>query len=282
MKSAIYGFAAAIAIAAPALANPDNEAPVVGAQQQQEKKLPAQIERGRYFAITMSCNDCHSPLWLLKGGKTDEQKTWLTGDNVGWYDPRFGTTYPPNLRLLAAIVTAETFMGACALRKAAPANAMVPGAAHQRPGSEGHLRLYPPPRRGRRSCTVGVAPRPAPADLVLPAAQLPAAEDGVGTVHRGIGGLLGSCIPCAPAAGCGRDLAEALPRRGERVDITGRELARAGDVAQSIGPNVSAVAPDLIRPPGNRQQLTEVGPAGRFVLAAIERATLLVTLKPVG
>ncbi len=120
MKSAIYGFAAAIAIAAPALANPDNEAPVVGAQQQQEKKLPAQIERGRYFAITMSCNDCHSPLWLLKGGKTDEQKTWLTGDNVGWYDPRFGTTYPPNLRLLAAIVTAETFMARARSEKLRP------------------------------------------------------------------------------------------------------------------------------------------------------------------
>jgi hypothetical protein len=38
-----------------------------------------------------------------------EEKLWLTGDQLGWRGP-WGTTYPPNLRLLVQNLTADQFM----------------------------------------------------------------------------------------------------------------------------------------------------------------------------
>jgi mono/diheme cytochrome c family protein len=54
------------------------------------------VERGRYVAVMMGCNDCHTPNYLLAEGKVPE-KLWLTGSSFGWKGP-WGTTYPPNLR----------------------------------------------------------------------------------------------------------------------------------------------------------------------------------------
>lgn len=105
---------------------------------------------------------------------------------------------------------------------------------------------------------------------------------------------MASTVIVGGTSGCGRDLAETLSRRGERVIITGRDLARAREVAQSIAPNVRALALDLTRPADIQQRLAEVGPVSRLVLVAIERdantvaafnvarATQLVTLKLVG
>lgn len=60
----------------------------------------ALIDRGRYVATVSGCNDCHTPGYGMNDGQVPEAQ-WLTGDRLGWYGP-WGTTYPSNLRLLAA------------------------------------------------------------------------------------------------------------------------------------------------------------------------------------
>lgn len=62
-----------------------------------------QIERGRYLATIGSCNDCHTPHYMERGGKVPESE-WLTGSAMGFQGP-WGTTYPANLRLLAQNMT---------------------------------------------------------------------------------------------------------------------------------------------------------------------------------
>ena len=61
------------------------------------------IERGRYLVMITGCNDCHTPDFLVNGGKTPE-KDRLTGATVGWRGP-WGTTYPVNLRLYFQQIT---------------------------------------------------------------------------------------------------------------------------------------------------------------------------------
>jgi mono/diheme cytochrome c family protein len=56
-----------------------------------------QIERGRYLVMITGCNDCHTPNFLVNGGKIPENDR-LTGGTTGWRGP-WGTTYPANLRL---------------------------------------------------------------------------------------------------------------------------------------------------------------------------------------
>jgi mono/diheme cytochrome c family protein len=62
-----------------------------------------EIERGRYVVAISGCNDCHTPGFLLNGGKTPE-KDWLTGGVTGWRGS-WGTTYPTNLRLYFQEIT---------------------------------------------------------------------------------------------------------------------------------------------------------------------------------
>lgn len=73
-----------------------------------EAGLPADVARGRYLVQIAGCNDCHTPGYAVSGGKVEE-KLWLTGDQLGWRGP-WGTTYPPNLRLVAQGMTADQFM----------------------------------------------------------------------------------------------------------------------------------------------------------------------------
>lgn len=63
----------------------------------------AVLERGRYLARIAGCNDCHTPGYPQSGGMVPESE-WLKGDALGWRGP-WGTTYPGNLRLLAARLT---------------------------------------------------------------------------------------------------------------------------------------------------------------------------------
>ena len=58
------------------------------------------IERGRYLSIVGGCNDCHTRGYGERSGDIPES-LWLTGSAVGFQGP-WGTTYPPNLRLVAA------------------------------------------------------------------------------------------------------------------------------------------------------------------------------------
>ena len=62
-----------------------------------------EAERVRYVVAISGCNDCHTPGFLLNGGKTPE-KDWLTGGVTGWRGS-WGTTYPTNLRLYFQEIT---------------------------------------------------------------------------------------------------------------------------------------------------------------------------------
>lgn len=57
----------------------------------------SQIERGHYLVMITGCHDCHTPNYLVNGGKAPA-KDFLTGGTLGWRGP-WGTTYPANLRL---------------------------------------------------------------------------------------------------------------------------------------------------------------------------------------
>jgi mono/diheme cytochrome c family protein len=73
------------------------------------EKADAQlIERGRYLVKITGCNDCHTPRYLPSAGRVSES-IWLTGDRLGWQGP-WGTTYPPNLRLLVQGLSADQWL----------------------------------------------------------------------------------------------------------------------------------------------------------------------------
>lgn len=61
------------------------------------------VERGRYLSIIGGCNDCHTPGYLEKSGAVPEG-VWLSGSPLGFQGP-WGTTYPSNLRLVAATMS---------------------------------------------------------------------------------------------------------------------------------------------------------------------------------
>lgn len=95
-------------------------------------------------------------------------------------------------------------------------------------------------------------------------------------------------------SGIGLEIAREVVARGERVVLTGRDPARAADVAASIGDRASGVAVDISEPETIAGSLSGIGAVHGLVLAAIERdantvrdydiarATRLVTLKLVG
>ena len=67
------------------------------------KQMTPEVERGRYMVLVAACNDCHTHGYPEAAGKIDESR-WLTGSSLGWRGP-WGTTYPPNLRLVAQNLT---------------------------------------------------------------------------------------------------------------------------------------------------------------------------------
>lgn len=95
-------------------------------------------------------------------------------------------------------------------------------------------------------------------------------------------------------SGIGLEIAKDVVARGDSVVLSGRDLARAQEVAASIGPNATGVAVDLSEPETIRAGLAGVGTVHGLVLVAIERdantvrdysverAVRLVTLKLVG
>jgi mono/diheme cytochrome c family protein len=68
----------------------------------------AMVKHGRYLAQIAGCNDCHTPGYMESAGQVDE-KLWLTGSSLGWHGP-WGTTYPPNLRLVAQMLTEDQWV----------------------------------------------------------------------------------------------------------------------------------------------------------------------------
>lgn len=95
-------------------------------------------------------------------------------------------------------------------------------------------------------------------------------------------------------SGIGLEIAKDVVARGDKVVLSGRDLARAQEVAASIGENATGVAVDLSEPHTIRDGLKDVGTVNGLVLVAIERdantvrdydvdrATRLVVLKLVG
>ncbi len=94
--------------------------------------------------------------------------------------------------------------------------------------------------------------------------------------------------------GIGLELSKDIIARGDSVVLTGRDPARAREVAASLGDAATGVGLDISEPETIAAQLAEVGPVGGLVLAAIERdansvreysierARRLVTLKLIG
>jgi mono/diheme cytochrome c family protein len=77
-----------------------------------------QVAHGRYIVTIAGCNDCHTPGYLLTEGQVPEEK-WLLGDSFGWRGP-WGTTYAPNLRLLAGGMTESQWVTMAKSLKARP------------------------------------------------------------------------------------------------------------------------------------------------------------------
>lgn len=76
------------------------------------------VAQGKYLIMIAGCNDCHTPGYLLSEGKVTEDK-WLTGDSFGWRGP-WGTTYPPNLRLLLKDLSEEEWLEMARTLRARP------------------------------------------------------------------------------------------------------------------------------------------------------------------
>lgn len=77
-----------------------------------------QINHGRYLTEIAGCNDCHTAGYLLSEGKIPEAE-WLLGDTFGWRGP-WGTTYAPNLRLIAADMSEADWITMAKSLKARP------------------------------------------------------------------------------------------------------------------------------------------------------------------
>jgi len=78
----------------------------------------SEIAYGRYVAVMMGCNDCHTPNYLLAEGKVPE-KLWLTGSSFGWKGA-WGTTYPANLRKRLMDFTEDQWVAFAKTMKARP------------------------------------------------------------------------------------------------------------------------------------------------------------------
>lgn len=95
-------------------------------------------------------------------------------------------------------------------------------------------------------------------------------------------------------SGLGLEVARHRAAIGDEVVLTGREPARATEVAASIGESVRGIPLELAEPHAIGEALADVGPVDRLVLAAIDRdansiadydidrATRLATIKLIG
>ena len=76
------------------------------------------VAHGRYLVIIAGCNDCHTPGYLPAEGQVPEDQ-WLLGDRFGWHGP-WGTTYAPNLRLVAEGMTEAQWVAMSKALRARP------------------------------------------------------------------------------------------------------------------------------------------------------------------
>jgi NAD(P)-dependent dehydrogenase (short-subunit alcohol dehydrogenase family) len=105
---------------------------------------------------------------------------------------------------------------------------------------------------------------------------------------------MSSVVVVGGTSGIGREIARYYADDGRGVTLTGRDAARAAEVAREIGGDITGVGIDLAAPRGIGQALAGVDAVDGLVLVAIERdvntvtdydierALRLVTLKLVG
>jgi cytochrome c553 len=67
-----------------------------------------EVAAGEYLTTVAGCNDCHTMGWMERGAAVPVQDR-LTGMPIGWRGP-WGTSYPANLRLTAANMTANQWV----------------------------------------------------------------------------------------------------------------------------------------------------------------------------
>jgi mono/diheme cytochrome c family protein len=67
------------------------------------------VERGLHISIIGGCHDCHTEGYNEANGQIDPAKA-LKGVPLGWRGP-WGTTYAKNLRLVAANISEDEFVG---------------------------------------------------------------------------------------------------------------------------------------------------------------------------
>jgi NAD(P)-dependent dehydrogenase (short-subunit alcohol dehydrogenase family) len=105
---------------------------------------------------------------------------------------------------------------------------------------------------------------------------------------------MGSVVVIGGTAGLGREIADHYVRQGRDVVLSGRDAARAAEVARELGGGARGIGLDLAHPHKVAAALSDVDIVDHLVLAAIERdrntavdyrideAVHLVTLKLVG
>lgn len=78
---------------------------------------PSQVEAGRYLTTVANCNDCHTAGFMQDPNLPESER--LMGSPVGWRGP-WGTTYAPNLRLVASDLTPDAWVQLIRSRDAKP------------------------------------------------------------------------------------------------------------------------------------------------------------------
>lgn len=77
------------------------------------------IKHGAFLVNYGACNDCHTPGWSENGGQAPKDAL-LIGGGTNFQGP-WGTTYPPNLRLLVQELTAKQWIAKLRSLKSRPA-----------------------------------------------------------------------------------------------------------------------------------------------------------------
>lgn len=72
-------------------------------------------------------------------------------------------------------------------------------------------------------------------------------------------------------SGIGLEIAKEVHARGDHVVLTGRDQARAEEIAASVGPNATGLSVDVSEPHSIKDSLKSVEKVDGLVLAAIER-----------
>lgn len=77
------------------------------------------IRHGKFLVEYGGCHDCHTPGWARHEGHAP-QDMLLTGGGMNFQGP-WGTTYPPNLRLLVQALTVRQWINKLRSSKPRPA-----------------------------------------------------------------------------------------------------------------------------------------------------------------